>query len=99
MELVNCHTYKSFPKSYLSYLLGNTSLDLMANKKESTKITFILPIEPLDVVGIRDIGFPISLAKTESGGAAPVFFDRESKSWKPALSLTVGAVLDAERWA
>ena len=59
---------------------------------------FISPIEPLDSVGVRDIGFPISLAKTEDGGAAPVFFDKESKSWKPAPSLTVGAVLDAERF-
>tara|TARA_B100001564_G_scaffold309210_1_gene280160 strand:+ start:1357 stop:1578 length:222 start_codon:yes stop_codon:yes gene_type:complete len=70
----------------------------MANKKESSEIVFLEPIKPIKEIDVRDIGFPIALGKTKDGGAAPIFFDRESKSWKPAPNLTVGAVLDAERF-
>ena len=75
----------------------DSNFENLESRKISNKIKFVSPIEPLDVVGVRDIGFPISIAKTEDGGAAPVFFDRKSKSWKPAPSLSVGAVLDAEK--
>ncbi len=70
----------------------------MTRKEKSSKIKFIEPIEPIEEFGVRDIGFPIALGKTKDGGAAPIFFDRESKSWKPAPSLTVGKFLDAEKW-
>ena len=70
----------------------------MVNKKESSEIVFVEPIKPIEEIDVRDIGFPIALGKTKDGGAAPIFFDRESKSWKPAPTLTVGAVLDAERF-
>ncbi len=73
-------------------------MGLIIKKKEPSEIVFIEPIEPIEETGVRDIGFPIALGKTKDGGVAPIFFDRESKSWKPAPTLTVGAVLDAERF-
>ena len=73
-------------------------MGLIIKKKEPSEIVFIEPIEPIEETGVRDIGFPIALGKTKDGGVAPIFFDRKSKSWKPAPTLTVGAVLDAERF-